>query len=217
MQKLLVVEDNRDIQALLLAVLQPQYAVTQAFDGAQALARFSETTFDLMILDLMLPGVSGQSVLATVRKTSTMPVLVLTAIQDKTEIVALLNAGANDYLTKPFDVDELLARVQVQLRTQRPTIQTVGEITLDPQTHEVRVHDQALTLTRKEFALLSVLMAHPHQVFEKAALYQQVWGEPYLDAENTLNVHLSQLRHKLNAGADTQYITTVWGIGVRLL
>ncbi|WP_179396218.1 response regulator [Lacticaseibacillus absianus] len=218
MAEILVVEDNPDIQALLHDVLTPTYTVVAATDGGQALSLFRARPADLIILDLMLPGVTGESVLATIRKRSTVPVLVLTAIQDKAHIVTVLNAGANDYLTKPFDVDELLARVQVQLRAAAvPTQLQVGELTLDQTTHAVSVAGQPIELTRKEFALLATLMAQPQQVFEKAALYERVWQEPYLDAENTFNVHLSQLRHKLNQYSQRPYITTVWGIGVRLM
>ena len=115
MGKILIVEDHQDIQALLRDVLSPYYAVIQAYDGISALAQFHQEAPDLIILDSMLPNVTGESVLTTIRKTSSVPVLVLTAIQDKQKTVALLQQGANDYLTKPFDIDELLARVQVQL------------------------------------------------------------------------------------------------------
>lgn len=215
---LLLIEDNPDIQALLQTVLAAQYTVLAATDGPSGLRRFGESAVDLVLLDLMLPGITGESVLKQIRQQADTPVLVLTALQDKAHIVALLNAGANDYLTKPFDLDELQARIRVQLRTQAPpTTLAVGELQLDAVTHAVTVGGRAVDLPKKEFALLALLMRHPHQVFEKAQLYQQVWQAPYLDGENTLNVHLSHLRARLNAVADQQYVTTVWGIGVRLL
>ncbi|KRM88066.1 response regulator transcription factor [Lacticaseibacillus thailandensis] len=219
MKRLLIVEDNQDIQALLRAVLEPDYQLTAATNGAQALPLLKQQSFDLMILDLMLPGVSGESILKTLRQTSNLPVLVLTAIRDKEHIAAVLNAGANDYLTKPFDIDELVARVRVQLRTQHTHATqalNVEGIVLDPQTHTVKVDGQLIELSRKEFELLALLMQNPHQVFAKEDIYQAIWHEPYLDAENTLNVHLSHLRSKLNIGKK-QYVTSVWGIGVRLV
>lgn len=219
MAKILVVEDNLDIQALLADVLKPDYELVAATNGAQALPLFHQEKFDLVILDLMLPGVSGESILTTIRQQSEVPVLVLTAIRDKSHIAAMLDAGANDYLTKPFDIDELIARVRVQLRSKRgsvtPTMNAAG-ISLNEVTHQVKLNGKPVELSRKEFDLLAVLMRNPHQVFAKEDLYREVWHEPYLDAENTLNVHLSHLRSKLNVGAQ-QYVTSVWGIGVRLI
>ena len=224
MAKILIVEDHKDIQALLQDVLAPTYEVVQAFDGIQALTQFHQTHPDLVILDLMLPNVTGESVLTTIRKTSQVPVLVLTAIQDKQKTVALLKQGANDYLTKPFDIDELLARVQVQLRQNKPTTAQeddalqVGEFVLDPNRHAVTVNRRPLTLPKKEYAILALMMRDPHQVFDKRQLYEQVWGEPFLNADNTLNVHISNLRTKINDLAQNpKYIISIWGIGVRLV
>lgn len=232
--RILVVEDNQDIQSLLHDVLVPDYEVTAALDGVQALQESSKESFDLIILDLMLPGVTGESVLKRIRRTSETPVLVLTAIQDKSRIVSLLEAGANDYLTKPFDIDELLARVRVQLRSSngldtamnpddssiaRNTANriSVDDVSLEPATHRVWVGEQEIVLPRKEFSLLQVLMRNPKQVFSKQKLYELVWDEPYIGAENTLNVHLSNLRTKINDAApgSVKYIVAIWGIGVR--
>lgn len=138
--------------------------------------------------------------------------------------MALLKQGANDYLTKPFDIDELLARVQVQLRQNKPTTAQeddalqVGEIVLDPKRHAVTVNRRPLTLPKKEYAILALMMRDPHQVFDKRQLYEQVWGEPFLNADNTLNVHISNLRTKINDLAQNpKYIISIWGIGVRLV
>ncbi|QVI35687.1 DNA-binding response regulator [Lacticaseibacillus chiayiensis] len=224
MAKILIVEDHKDIQALLHDVLSPTYTVVQAYDGIQALTQFHQEHPDLVILDLMLPNVTGESVLTTIRKTSQVPVLVLTAIQDKQKTVSLLQHGANDYLTKPFDIDELLARVQVQLRQNTPSTSAnseqlqVGEIVLDAKRHAVTVNHHPLTLPKKEYAMLALMMRDPHQVFDKRQLYEQVWGEPFLNADNTLNVHISNLRTKINDLAqDPKYIISIWGIGVRFV
>lgn len=215
MAKILVIEDNQDIQSLLEDVLH-QHQLTAALNGAAGLNAWKNGHFDLIILDLMLPGVTGESVLSAIRQSSDIPVLVLTAIQDKAKTAALLTAGANDYLTKPFDIGELQARVLVQLRTRQTnqSVLTVGPITLNLHSREVTLDGMPVTLARKEFDLLAHLMASPHQVFSKEDLYTAVWHEPYLDAENTLNVHLSHLRTKLNT-PETNYIQSVWGIGVR--
>ncbi|EHO50041.1 response regulator transcription factor [Lentilactobacillus kisonensis] len=222
--KILIVEDHRDVRDLLRDVLANDYQVVEAVDGVSALAKFNTEAPDLIILDLMLPQVTGESVLKTIRKTSAVPVLVLTAIQDKQKVVALLEEGANDYLTKPFDIDELLARVQVQLRQRTKPLNeqnklTYGAIVLNPSDHQVVINGQKLPLPKKEFAILQLLLAHPKQVFTKENLYETVWGEPYLNAENTLNVHISNLRNKVNdlAGTPNKYIISIWGIGVRLV
>ena len=230
MPTILVVEDQEDIQSLLKDVLGETYRIIQATTGAQALARFQQEEPDLILLDLMLPVVTGDSVLKAIRHMSSVPVIILTAIQDKTRTVSLLEQGANDYVTKPFDIDELRARVRVQLRQSgalKADADAAGEadakmcfqgIELDRMEHTVSVDGHQVDLARKEFAILELLMDHPHRVFEKEDLYRQVWNQPYINAENTLNVHLSTLRTSLNRYAGSQrYIVSVWGIGVRLV
>ena len=230
MPTILVVEDQEDIQSLLKDVLGGTYRIIQATTGAQALACFQQEEPDLILLDLMLPVVTGDSVLKAIRHISSVPVIILTAIQDKTRTVSLLEQGANDYVTKPFDIDELRARVRVQLRQSgalKANADAAGEsdakmcfqgIELDRMEHTVSVDGHQVDLARKEFAILELLMDHPHRVFEKEDLYRQVWNQPYINAENTLNVHLSTLRTSLNRYAGSQrYIVSVWGIGVRLV
>ncbi|MBI0150467.1 response regulator transcription factor [Bifidobacterium sp. M0353] len=230
MPTILVVEDQEDIQSLLKDVLGGTYRIIQATTGAQALARFQQEEPDLILLDLMLPVVTGDSVLKSIRHMSSVPVIILTAVQDKTRTVSLLEQGANDYVTKPFDIDELRARVQVQLRQSgalKADADAAGEsdakicfqgIELDRMEHTVSVDGHQVDLARKEFAILELLMDHPHRVFEKEDLYRQVWNQPYINAENTLNVHLSTLRTSLNRYTGSQrYIVSVWGIGVRLV
>ncbi|WP_204122931.1 response regulator transcription factor [Lacticaseibacillus mingshuiensis] len=221
MQTILVVEDHEDIQALLKQVLSDQYQVAQAFSGSEALTVFDTAKPDLVLLDLMLPTIDGDSVLKLIRRHSQVPVIVLTAITDKQRTVALLKNGANDYLTKPFDIDELLARIQVQLRATVIIPEThlcFEAIDIDTATHTVQIAGHPLTLPKKEFAMLSLLTAHPHQVYNKQALYEAVWHEPFLNADNTLNVHLSNLRTKINDLApEPHYIVSLWGIGVRLV
>ena len=230
MPTILVVEDQEDIQSLLKDVLGETYRIIQATTGAQALSCFQQEEPDLILLDLMLPVVTGDSVLKAIRHMSSVPVIILTAIQDKTRTVSLLEQGANDYVTKPFDIDELRARVRVQLRQSgalKADADAAGEsdakmcfqgIELDRMEHTVSVDGHQVDLARKEFAILELLMDHPHRVFEKEDLYRQVWNQPYINAENTLNVHLSTLRTSLNRYAGSQrYIVSVWGIGVRLV
>lgn len=224
MATILVVEDHQDIRDLLTTILSVDYEVRQATNGSEAIAIFTEQEPDLVLLDVMLPHVTGESVLSWIRKISSVPVIIFTAIQDKTSTVEFLTKGANDYVTKPFDIDELLARIGVQLREQCPklsdknTTMQVGDLSIDLATHKVHMEDKEISLPKKEFALLSVLMKRPHQVFDKASLYEAVWEQPYINAENTLNVHLSNLRTKLNElVGESRYVISVWGIGVRLV
>lgn len=218
--KVLIVEDHHDILDLLHDVLSSQYLVEDAKDGIEALKKFKSFNPDLLILDLMLPGIMGESVLKTIRKTSSVPILVLTAIQDKSKIVEILTAGANDYLTKPFDLDELVARVKVQLRSKEYKSEldliSYKEITIFSKRHLVQINGQDLMLPKKEFEILRLLLKNPHQVFEKEQIYESIWGEPYINAENTLNVHISNLRLKIEEVlGDTKYIKSIWKIGVR--
>ncbi|KRO00574.1 response regulator transcription factor [Companilactobacillus kimchiensis] len=220
--KILIIEDNEDIQSLLFDVLSTNYLIFKAVDGVTGINEYKNCNPDLIILDLMLPQINGESVLKFIRQQSQVPIIVLTAIQSKTKTVDLLNEGANDYLTKPFDVDELQARIQVQLRNQstiKPdNLLQYEDVSLNNQTHEVIAATKELILSKKEFRLLQILLAHPHQVFEKSQLFQVVWHEEYLDgSDNTLNVHISNLRHKLLNATGKDYLVSIWGIGIRFV
>lgn len=220
--KILIIEDNEDIQALLFDVLSNNYLIYKSLDGVSGINEFKNIQPDLVILDLMLPQINGESVLKVIRNQSQVPIIVLTAIQSKEKTVALLNDGANDYLTKPFDIAELQARISVQLRNQAQSednhLLSYDNIILNDQTHEVTANDQPLVLSKKEFNLLQILLSHPHQVYEKSQLFQMVWHEEYFESsDNTLNVHISNLRHKLTEATNNNYIVSIWGIGIRFV
>lgn len=219
--KILIVEDSNEMSEMLVTILGEEYEITQAFSGTEGLMYFQLMDFDLILLDRMLPGKNGEEVLAEIRKMSEVPVIFLTALSDQSEIANLLMLGANDYLTKPFNIDELKARIMVQLRshsTPKPTnTLCYQEIALLPDTYEIKKDAETLALKRKEFEILSLLVNHPKKVYTKEMLYQEVWGEPYYGDENTINVHVSNLRKKLKQlDCDNQYIATVWGIGIKL-
>ena len=218
MKKVLIIEDNQSLDDLLMTSLQPHYDVRYVRDGAAGIITARNFVPDVILLDLMLPILSGDSVLKTIRQFSLVPIIVLTAVQDKERTVKLLQSGANDYVTKPFDLDELRARIEVQLRQPEvsPVIHTFADISLNTDTYEVTRANHNITLSGKEFAILKLLIAHPHQVFSKADIYETIWNEPYIGAENTLAVHLSNLRKKINFAELPEYIETVWGIGIRL-
>jgi len=169
-------------------------------------------------LDLMLPGMTGEALLANIRQLSSVPVIVISAKEDVQERVHLLQNGADDYLIKPFDLAELLARIQIQLRHQRYTQNTqkivYQDIELDLETHEVSVANQPVTLTMKEFQLLTLFLTYPQKVFSRQNIYETIWEEPYYDSDKTINVHISNLRAKINL-SNQPYIKTVWGIGFK--
>lgn len=221
MPKLLVVEDNNDINNLLKSFLQEEYEVTQAYSGTEALSLFKNQVFDIVLLDIMLPGKGGDEVLAEIRQVSEVPVIMLTAIGHKKTVAEYLLNGANDYITKPFDEDELKARLQVHLRHnangQGMQKLTCRQLTLDEMSYEIVSPQARESLRLKEFEILKILFQNPKQVFTKEKLYELVWQECYLPGDNTLNTHLSNLRKKIKRlDPDHEYIETIWGLGIRL-
>ncbi|MGO2925293.1 response regulator transcription factor [Lactococcus laudensis] len=222
MSKLLIVEDDGNICQLLELLLKDNHKLTIVNTGTEALLQVNQAQFDLILLDLMLPGVTGESVLTTIRKTSQTPIIITPAIDDKAKIVELLKLGADDYLTKPFNLDELQARIDVQLRKISHEMLpdktfAYKNLSLNPENLELRIGDAKLTVAQKEYQIMALLINHPNKIFTKENLYERVWQENYLGGENTLNVHLSNLRKKLKAAdPETDYIKTVWGMGIRL-
>lgn len=221
-QKILIVEDDSNINELLKEVLQEAgYETVQAFSGTEASMRIGMESYSLVILDLMLPGKSGDAVLAEIRKNSQMPVIILTAKDALDEKVTLLTSGADDYITKPFDIQELLARVQIQLRhagrQENKNCLSRGDLELDRTNFQVKVCGMVIDkFTKREFAILELLLRNPERVFSKEEMFEYAWEEPYVGETKTLDVHISNIRKKLKNVTDTEYIETVWGIGYRL-
>ncbi|MDR1642459.1 MAG: response regulator transcription factor, partial [Clostridiales bacterium] len=184
---ILIVEDDAAINRLLSeALVTAGYNSSSAYSGSEALLMLTRAEYQLVILDLMLPGKTGAEVLSEIRMKSAVPVIVLSARVDKESKLALLGLGADDYVTKPFDVDELLARVEAQLRrstvySERRHQLSYLDITLLPDTYEAMVGDEAISLTLREFQILSLLIANPKQVFTRSQIYESVWGNSYLD------------------------------------
>jgi DNA-binding response OmpR family regulator len=221
---ILIIEDDNDINRMLSLLLSHnQYTVTSAFSGTEGLRYLKELTFDLVLLDLMLPGLSGEEVLAEARTISDVPIIAVSAKDDKQSKVSVLKEGADDYITKPFDNDELIARVEALLRRRHlsePSHQTVlsyKDITLDKASLEVTVRTTPISLTKREFLILELLMSNPKKVFSKNNIFESVWNEEYIGDDNTVNVHISNIRQKLSKGnPDETYIQTVWGIGFKM-
>ena len=222
---ILVVEDDADINNLLAKMLrQADYQVTQVYSGSEAALRLEHESPDLILLDLMLPGMSGEALLEKLRGElgCDAPVIILsakTAVGDK---VGLLKLGADDYITKPFEPEEVLARIEAALRrvgkdaiSDRPL--THRALTLSPSLRKATLAGQELALTAHEFDILELLMRQPEKVYTRESLYEQVWHGGYYGENNTVNVHVSNIRKKLKAiDPDADYIQTVYGIGFKL-
>ena len=224
MEKILVVEDDTFISEMLCELLALNgYEAVAAYSGTEALLCLGMGGFSLMLLDLMIPGKTGEEVLREIRnKSSGIPVIVLTAMADKDSTIKLLGLGADDYIVKPFDNGELLARIAVQLRRAESIpaagpVLTYKDLTLDLDSYDASIGGKPAGLSKREFEILRLLMSYPQKVFTKNNLYESVWGEEFLGDDNTINVHISKLRGKLSAIRPGQeYVQTVWGIGFKM-
>ncbi len=218
--RILVVDDDVALAEMISIVLRGEgFTPLQAFDGAEALQMLEATQPDLVLLDVMLPGLDGVEVCRKIRETSGVPIIMLTAKGDTTDVVKGLESGADDYVVKPFNPKELVARIKTRLRPSAEgshAIITVGDITIDVPAHEVRRHDAAINLTPLEFDLLLALALKPQQVFTREMLLEQVWGYHYKADTRLVNVHVQRLRSKVERDPDNPVIVqTVRGIGYR--
>lgn len=219
MKHIFIVDDDIHIGNMLEEVLQREgYKVSRAYSGTEALLVLSTQTPDLILLDLMLPGLNGEEVLPKIQG---IPVIILSARSETDHKVQLLLDGACDYITKPFDLPELLARITVQLRNTSPRLTvrhmlTFQEIELNTETHRVSVQKHPVKLTKTEYAILKLLMERPSQVMTKSALLEQISEDTPDCMESSLKVHISNLRKKLKTITDKDYIEAVWGIGFKM-
>jgi DNA-binding response OmpR family regulator len=221
--KILVVDDEKHIVELArLYLTREGYEVEGVGDGSQAVARFSQLKPDLVILDIMLPGTDGLTICKEIRRLSQVPIIMLTARDEVTDKVVGLEVGADDYLTKPFHPQELVARAKALLRRARsepdqPKLVRAGKLEVDIDRHEVRHGQDRVQLRPKEFDLLALLARHPGRVFQRSELLDLVWGYDFPGYTRTVDVHVQQLREKLAAARITDpSIQTVWGVGYRL-
>ncbi len=223
--KILIVEDDEEINNLIFHALKKEdYDIVQAFDGKDALKKYNNT-FQLIILDLMLPYIDGIEVLRKIRETSTLPIIILSAKDEEADRITCLSMGADDYMIKPFSMRELTARVKAQLRrciyynrtNTKNSILQYEELTLDISNHTVFKKDKKINLTPKEFELLKFFLKNPDRVFTKAQIFNGVWENDYLHDDNTVMVHIKRLRTKIEDDPNNpKYIVTVWGIGYKL-
>lgn len=210
-----VVDDDIYINDMLKTLLEDEgYNVIRAFSGGEALAMLSENAPDLVLLDLMMPGLSGEKVLPKIKN---IPVIVMSARADIDSKVSLLLDGAADYVTKPFNTEELLARIKVQLRKNAPTdVLRYNGLELDVNTHEAKFGERSARLTKTEFAILKILMQNPKQVITKSQILDRVSADTPDCVESSLKVHISNLRKKLREISGKEFIEAVWGIGFKM-
>lgn len=217
---ILVVEDEPKIREIVRAYLRRDgFSVEEAGDGEEALRKARETNPKLVILDLMLPGVDGWEVCRQIRKTSDVPIIMLTARGEEADRVAGLELGADDYVPKPFSPRELVARVKAVLRRTRPDrererVLQYGNLVIDLASRSVLCRGREVPLTPREFDLLWFLAKSPGRVFTRESLLQQVWGYEYLGDTRTVDTHVKNLREKLGP-VEGQFIRTVWGVGYK--
>lgn len=235
---ILIVEDDNDISHMLKELLQQNgYETAQAFSGTEALFYIDKELPATLILDLMLPGMNGEELLLKIKKEHPeIAVIISSAKEDIQTRVSLLRAGADDYIVKPFDVDELLARLEAVLRrsgksmasekkednnalssADKGTVLQYKDILIKPDSFFVTVGGQEVRLTRREYLILELLMKNPGKVFTKNNIYESVWNEEFLGEDNAVNVHISNIRQKLaKVNSEETYIETVWGIGFKM-
>lgn len=221
MNQILIVEDDTSINHMICNALKKEgIECIQAFSGTEALLYCKNMDFDLILLDLMLPGKSGEEVLKELRTTKKVPIIILSAKDALDHKVDLLLNGADDYITKPFELKELTARIAVQLRrfgkTKSKDKITFKELCLEKESHKVSVCETELNLTRQEFQILELLLSNPNKVFSKQEMYEYAWEDYYIGEDKTLNVHISNIRNKIKMITEEAYIETVWGIGFKL-
>ncbi len=223
MKKILVVEDDMDIHNLIKNVLEKErYDVISAYSGTEALLLIEKKDLDLILLDLMIPGLSGEEI---IKKVKNIPIIVISAKISSEDKVNALSIGANDYITKPFDTNELLARIKVQLRLSKKDNNvslSYKDMILDKNSHTLYIKDKNINLTKTEYIILRQLLLNPKQIITKTKLIQllnendKINVETQVCDENSLKVHISNIRKKIKKVTEQQYIESVWGIGFKL-
>ena len=222
MSRILIVEDDERIRSSMRLALEDEgYSVEDTGSGEDAVARFSAEPFELVLIDLMLPGIDGFEACRTLRHQSTVPIIMVTARSDTHDVVAGLEAGADDYVTKPFVAKELAARIRALLRRSRAdegsAVLSFGDVEIEPDAGVVRRDGQEIHCTRTEFRLLCELADHPGKVLSREHLLEQVWGYDYFGDGRLVDVHVRRLRTKVEPDPATpRFILTVRGMGYKL-
>lgn len=228
MYTILVCDDDRDIVSALEIYLGTEgYKTVAAYNGAEALKAVQEQEIHLILMDVMMPELDGIRATARLREESNVPIILLTAKSEDADKILGLNIGADDYITKPFNPLEVLARVRSQLRrytalggaeqAREKDCLSVGPVVMDDHAKQVTVDGASVSLTPIEYNILKLLMTHPGQVFSSAQIYEQVWNDPAYGSENTVAVHIRHLREKIEIDpAEPRYLKVVWGLGYKM-
>lgn len=225
--KILMVDDDKEIADLVEIHLKGEgYQVYKAYNGKEALEIFDAEEIDLAILDIMMPGMDGNEVCAKIRQTSTIPIIMLSAKDSESDKVSGLVNGADDYVTKPFNTSELIARVNSQLRryhsfggveSKTSDVVNIENLWMDKSLHEVKAYGNPVKLTPIEFDILFLMASHPNKVFSTDEILERVWKEKSFEMSNTVMVHIRRLREKIESGSDkSKIIKTVWGVGYKI-
>lgn len=221
LEKILIIEDDKNINDMLKQLLSSNgYEILSAFSGTEGVL-LHNNDISLILLDLMLPGKNGEEIIEELKAKNNVPIIVMSAITETTKKIDLFELGADDYITKPFDNGELLARIKVQLKHKQnsndDSILKFKDIEMNTIEHTVICNNKNVILTKNEFNLLKTLMEHQDQVLTKSMLFDLVWDSEESGDDNTLNVHISKIRNKLKeCNKDNNYIETIWSIGYRL-
>lgn len=223
MKKVLVVDDEKLIvKGIKFSLEQDEMAVTPAYDGEEALELAKNNDFDIILLDVMLPGLSGFEVCQSIREFSDVPIIMLTAKGEDMDKILGLEYGADDYITKPFNILEVKARIKAIIRrnqkkapvSEKPKILVEGDLTIELESRRVSIAGKDINLTAKEFNILTLLLFHPNKVYSRDDLLKEVWGSDALGDGRTVDVHVRRLREKIeNNPGDPKYIQTKWGVG----
>lgn len=225
--KILLIEDDTEISEMLKNFLMTEnFEVVTAYDGESACEKFFADEYSIVLLDLMIPKINGMEVMKTIRAASTVPIMIISAKDTDSDKTLGLGLGADDYVTKPFSVAEVLARIKANIRrntqyaagvsAEEDSI-TKGELTLNTSDYSVMKNGEKIELTAKEFEILHLLMKNPRKVYTKEQMYAKVWNDAYMGDENAVNVHISRLRNKIEDNPrEPKYVVTVWGIGYKL-
>ncbi len=222
MKKILIVEDNTQINNMIYEYLKKKsFDCVQAFSGTEALLHLKNQSFDIIILDLMLPGLNGNELMQKIKPDIRTPIIILSAKDELDTKVDSLMSGADDYMTKPFELEELYARIRVQLRKSTPQSQDSAiirykDLSMSKQKHTVSIKGHEIILTRQEFKILELLLSRPDKVFSKQEIYDYAWDDYYIGEDKTVNVHVSHIRSKIKQHTEDEYIETVWGIGFKI-
>lgn len=225
MSKILIIDDEIDLVNLLKDSLENRgHTVLTAFDGEEGIRKAKEQP-DIIILDIMMPGIDGYEVIRRIRDAIFCPIIFFSAKQSETDMIKGLALGGDDYLTKPFSLNELLARIDAHLRREKRSIfnnnsgkkvfVNFGRLSVDLKSKQAKINDNIISLTKREFEILELLIMHPGQVFSKEQIYEKVWGYDAEGDASTVTEHVKKIRAKIAEFDDTEYISTVWGIGYR--